>query len=318
MIRLGLQIPSFTYPGVPDDELFERVAALAVAAEESGFDSLFVMDHFYQLGGLGLPSDHMLEGYTLLGALAARTTRIQLGTLVTAVTYRNPAVLAKMVTTLDVVSQGRAILGMGAGWFEEEHDAYGIRFPPAGERLDRLEEALEICRSMFTQEQATFVGAHYRARRAMNYPRPLRPGGIPVLVGGGGEKRTLRLVARFADACNLFGSPEVFRHKLDVLARHCDDVGRDPAEITKTRLASLALGETREDAEAALAAYVRERKLDAGMVSSMFLAAGPDEVAAHVDRFREAGVEGFIFNMPHTFDPDRIRFAGSVLRPLLD
>jgi F420-dependent oxidoreductase-like protein len=318
MIRLGLQIPSFTYPGVPDDELFERVAAQAVAAEEAGFDSLFVMDHFYQLGGIGLPSDNMLEAYTLLSAVAARTSRIQLGALVTGVTYRHPAVLAKTVTTLDVVSRGRAILGIGAGWFEREHEAYGIRFPPAGERLDRLEEVLEICRAMFTQEQATFIGAHYRVRRAMNYPRPIRPDGIPVLVGGGGEKRTLRLVARYADACNLFGPPEVVRHKLDVLARHCKDVGRDPAEITKTRLGSLALGATRRDAEAALAAYVRERRLDAGIVSSMFLAAGPDEVAAHVERFREAGIEGFIFNMAHTSDPDQIRLAGSILRPLFE
>ena len=317
MIRLGLQIPNFTYPGVPDDELFERVAAQAVAAEESGFDSLFVMDHFYQLGGLGLPSDHMLEAYTLLGALAARTSSIQLGALVSSVTYRYPAVLAKIVTTLDVVSAGRAILGIGAGWYEEEHDAYGIPFPSGRERLDRLEEALQICRAMFTQELATFIGGHHWVKHALNNPRPLRPGGIPILVGGAGEQRTLQLVARYADACNLFGAPKVVRHKLEVLARHCEEVGRDPAEITATRLGSLAVGETREAAEAALAAYARESINDPAIVSAMFMAGGPDEIAAQVDAHREAGVKGFVFSMPHTSDPDQIRLAGSILGPLV-
>ena len=317
MIRLGLQIPNFTYPGVPDDDLFERIAALAAAAEESGFDSVFVMDHFYQLGGLGLPSDHMLEAYTLLAGLAARTSTIQLGALVTGVTYRHPAVLAKMVTTLDVVSSGRAILGIGAGWFEDEHAAYGIPFPPPGERLDRLEEALQICRAMFTEEHANVAGRHYQVNYALNNPRPIRPGGIPILVGGGGEKRTLRLVARYADACNLFGQPDSIRHKLAVLARHCEEVGRDPAEITTTRLGSLAVGESREEAEAVLAAFVRDRGIDEQMAAAMFMVGGPDDIAAHIAEYLDAGVEGFIFNMPHFFEPDQIRLAGSVLHPLL-
>ena len=317
MIRLGLQIPNFTYPGVPDDELFEHVAAQAVAAEESGFDSLFVMDHLYQLGGLGLPSDPMLEAYTLLSALAARTSSIQLGALVSGVTYRYPSMLAKMVTTLDVVSAGRAILGLGAGWFEEEHDAYGIRFPSPAERLDRLEEALQVCRAMLTQEQATFIGGHYWVKHAMNYPRPIRSDGIPILVGGGGEKRTLRLVARFADACNLFGEPPVVRHKLSVLARHCEEVGRDPAEITTTRLGSLAVGETRKDAEATLEPYLRDSFLDPDTVSALFMIGGPEDIAARVEAYREAGVDGFVFSMPHTSDPDQIRLAGSILGPLV-
>src|SRR5438445_701260 len=183
MIRLGLQIPSFTYPGVPDDALFERVSEIAVTAEESGFDSVWVMDHFYQLPLLGPPTLNMLESYTLLGALAARTKSVQLGTLVTGVTYRNPAVLAKEVTTLDVISRGRAILGIGAAWFDIEHEGYGVTFPPVGERMDRLEEAVQICRAMFTEETATFDGRYYRVKDAINNPRPIRPNGIPILTG---------------------------------------------------------------------------------------------------------------------------------------
>ncbi len=214
MIRLGLQIPNYTYPGVPDSELFERIADQVVAAEGSGFDSVWVMDHFYQLPMLGPSSNHMLEAYAVLSALAARTSRISLGALVTGVTYRYPAVLAKQVTTLDVISNGRAILGIGAAWNEEEHVAYGIPFLAAGERLDRLEEALQICRAMFTQDAATVEGRHSHVTGAMNYPRPIRPEGIPILVGGGGEKRTLRLVAEYADACNFFGGVDDMRHKI--------------------------------------------------------------------------------------------------------
>ncbi len=314
MIRLGLQIPSFTYPGVADDELFERIAAQAVAAEESGFDSVFVMDHFYQLPSLGKSTDRMLEAYTLLGALAVRTSTVGLGTLVTGVTYRNPAVLAKIVTTLDVVSRGRAILGIGAAWNAEEHDGYGVAFPPAGERLDLLEDALQICRAMFTQEQSTVTGHHHHTVGAFNNPRPVRPDGIPILVGGGGEKRTLRLVAEYADACNLFGPPDVLRHKFAGLDAHCAAVGRDRAEITRTRLGSVAVGDNKADADATVARYTQERGLDPGM----FMAGGPPDIADRIAEYRDAGVEGFIFNMPHTSDPDDVRRAGSVLRPLVE
>ena len=171
MFRLGLQIPSFTYPGVADDALFERVSDIALTAEESGFDSVFVMDHFYQLPLLGPPTLNMMESYTLLSALAARTTRVQLGALVTGVTYRNPALLAKTITTLDVLSKGRAVLGLGAAWNEDEHIGYGFPFPPIGERMDRLDEALTICRAMFREDRPTFEGRHYRIDRALNQPR---------------------------------------------------------------------------------------------------------------------------------------------------
>src|ERR1700722_19231225 len=170
--RFGLQIPNFTYPGVSDRDLFARVADIAGAAEESGFDSVWVMDHLYQIAGVGPRTDPMLEAYTLLGGLAARTSRVSLGTMVTGVTYRNPALLAKEVTTLDILSSGRAILGIGAAWDEKEHIGYGFTFPPLGERLDRLEEALQICRAMFTEEAPSFTGRHYRIHEALNLPRP--------------------------------------------------------------------------------------------------------------------------------------------------
>jgi F420-dependent oxidoreductase-like protein len=316
MIRLGLQIPNFTCPGVPPDRLFEQVAAQAVAAEESGFDSVWVMDHFYQLPMLGPSSANMLEGYSLLSALAARTSRVSLGTLVTGVTYRHPSVLAKQVTTLDVVSAGRAVLGIGAAWNEEEHRAYGIPFPPAPERLDRLEEALQICRAMFTQEKATVEGRYYRVTEAMNFPRPVRPDGIPVLVGGGGEKRTLRLVAEYADACNFFGGVDDVRHKLEVLQAHCEAVGRDPADVTKTRLGSLAVARSGDEARASLAEYANRQGVTPGRVAA-YTTGGPDEIADKVGALLETGLDGLIFNMGHTCDPDEIRLAGSILSPLL-
>jgi F420-dependent oxidoreductase-like protein len=203
MIRAGLQIPNFTYPDVPSDQLFERVAQLAVTAEESGFDTVMVMDHFYQLAMLGPVEHEMFEAYTLLGAIAARTSRVNLGTLVTGVTYRNPAILAKVITTLDVISKGRAFLGIGAAWFDVEHHALGVSFPPVSERFERLEEAILICQAMFRGERPTIEGKHYQVRDAINSPAPIRPGGPPLLIGGQGEKKTLRLAAQYADMLNL-------------------------------------------------------------------------------------------------------------------
>src|SRR2546427_11759223 len=190
--RLGLQLPRFTYEGVPDSALFERIALIATTAEDAGFDSVWVMDHFYQIPGMGDRTEPMLESYTLLGGIASRTSRARLGTMVTGVTYRNPAHLAKMVTTLDIVSSGRAILGIGAAWNEDEHRGYGFDFPSAGERLARLEEAVQICRGMLTEEELTFQGRFYRTNGALNFPRPVRPGGIPILIVGPGARRRLR------------------------------------------------------------------------------------------------------------------------------
>ncbi|HET9729082.1 MAG TPA: LLM class F420-dependent oxidoreductase, partial [Acidimicrobiia bacterium] len=241
MTSFGFQIPNFRHAGAPDREMFDRTLALALAAEQSGFESVWVMDHFWQLPALGGPDEPILEAYTLLGALAARTERVQLGTLVTGVVYRNPALLAKMVTTLDVISHGRAILGIGAGWYEPEHLGMGFGFPSDRERLDRLEEAVQICRAILRNERPTFNGRYYTTDDARNVPAPIREGGPKIMIGGSGERRTLKLVAQYADQCNVSGGPETLRHKLAVLDSHCQAVGRDRSEITTTRLGTLVL-----------------------------------------------------------------------------
>jgi F420-dependent oxidoreductase-like protein len=248
MTTFGMQMPSFTFDGLPTSALFERVAETAIAAEGSGFDSFWVMDHYHQIGTQGPPSEPMLEAYTLLSGVAARTSRISLGAMVTGVTYRNPAFLAKVVTTLDVVSTGRAILGIGAAWNEEESRAYGYDWPVVKERMERLEDALQICRAMFTHERSSFRGTRHSIDGAYNVPQPVQPGGPRILIGGGGERRTLRLVARYADLWNGFGSPQDVRRKLEVIAEHCREIGRDPAEISTTRLGTIAIADTIEEA----------------------------------------------------------------------
>ena len=223
---------------------------MAAAADGSGWDTVMVMDHFYQLPLLGPPENEMFEAYTLLGAIAARTSNVKLGTLVTGVTYRNPAVLAKIVTSLDVISKGRAFLGIGAAWFDLEHEGLGVDFPPVKERFERLEEALHICRAMFRGERPTFEGKHYRVKDAINSPAPITPGGPPIMIGGQGEKKTLRLMAQHAEMANFMSGFDELPRKLEVLAGHCADVGRDMADINKTALVSLFLGQTHEEAVA--------------------------------------------------------------------
>jgi F420-dependent oxidoreductase-like protein len=236
LIRRGIHFGSY---GSVDDgaAVFERLAQAARLAEDAGFDAISVPDHVHQNRVGGGPASPMFEAYTVLGALAAVTSRVHLFSLVSPVTLRAPGLLAKAVTTLDVISGGRAVLGVGAGWDVDEHEAYGIEFPGLGERFDRLDEELAICRAMFTTEQTTYAGKFYAMKDAYNSPRPAR-GSIPVLVAGGGEKRTLNLVAQYGDACNVVaGEVADVRHKFDVLAAHCERIGRDPAEITKTLFA---------------------------------------------------------------------------------
>lgn len=319
MIRLGLQLPVFTYPGLPDDRLFDRVVEVATAAEASGFDALLLMDHVQQIGGVGRPEDPMLEPYTLLGALAARTTRIRLGTLVSGVVYRNPALLAKMVTTLDVISNGRAILGIGAAWYEDEATRYGYDWPAAGARLDRLEDALRICRAMFTQERATVEGRHHQIRDALNNPRPIQPGGPKILVGGGGERRTLRLAVRYADGCNIFDSLDAVRRKLPILEQHCRDLGRDPSEIAKTRLSMLCLAPTASEAERRLDQTLSSlpSPLPQDQLRALFIAGDPDAVCRQIQEHVEAGLDGLVVSFPHGVSPDEVAFAGRILSPLL-
>jgi len=237
LFRRGIHFGSY---GRADDgaAVFGRLAEAAAAAEAAGFDAISVPDHVHQNQTGGGPDSPMFEAYTLLGALAMRTSAARLYALVSPVTLRHPGLLAKAVTTLDVLSGGRAILGLGAGWDAAESAAYGIAFPATGERFDRLEEALAVCDALLGAERATFSGQYYTLREARNSPRPVR-GTVPVLVAGGGERRTLDLVARYGDACNVFaGDPATVRHKFGVLDRHCARVGRDPAEITRTVFAA--------------------------------------------------------------------------------
>jgi F420-dependent oxidoreductase-like protein len=314
--RFGLQIPNFTFPGVPDDKMFETIAATAQAAEKSGFDSVWVMDHLYQIPNVGPETDPMLEAYTLLGAIAARTSKVSLGTMVTGVTYRNPALLAKEITTLDVISAGRAILGIGAAWNEHEHEGYGFSFPPVKGRMDRLEEALQICKAMFTEERTNFEGRYYRTNDAYNYPRPIRPDGIPILIGGGGEKRTLRLVAQYADACNFFGDLSEIKHKVQVLERHCADVRRDPAGITKTRLGGLMIASSAAEAESKGEHVRQARNMPKERYDGYFVAGDPDAVAEQTRAYLDAGLDGLIFNVHDATDVETIELAGKTLSSL--
>ena len=234
-VDLALHLSQFDHPSDPA-ALAPALAAVARAADEGGFSTITAMDHFFQMESPGRSAEQpMLEGYTLLAFLAAHTQRVRLGLLVTGVTYRHPGILAKTVATLDVLSGGRAMLGIGAAWYEREHLALGVPYPPVAERFERLEETLRVCRQMWGDDDGPFAGQHYRLAETLCHPAPLQGQGLPVLIGGSGERKTLRLVARYADACNLFDvGAEGLSHKIDVLHRHCEDVGRDPGEIAIT------------------------------------------------------------------------------------
>ncbi len=245
-VKVGLQVPDFTWPGGPSS-LGSELAAVAKTADEAGFEFISVMDHFFQIGAVGPPEHDMLEAYTTLGYLAACTSRARLVTLVTGVVYRHPGILAKIITTLDVLSGGRAWLGVGAAWNEEESRGLGIPFPPVAERFERLEETLQICLQMWRGDESPYYGRHYQLERPLNYPKPLSQPHPPILIGGSGERKTLRFVAQYGQACNLFPGPDLAR-KLDVLRGHCQDVGRDYDEILKTCYFIFDVGEKGEKA----------------------------------------------------------------------
>jgi len=326
-IRMALQIPNFTYPNTPPDALFARVAASAREAEASGFDAVLVMDHFYQLPMLGPTHHEMLEAYPLLGALAAQTQRVRLGTLVAGNTYRNPAHFAKIVTTLDVVSRGRAILGIGAGWFEPEHQGYGFDFPPIGERLSRLDEALQIIRAMLRGEKPTFEGRYYRTQDALNVPAPVQPGGPAILIGGTGEQRTLKLFARYADESNWTCPPEEFARKLEALDKHCAAVGRKRSDINVTWLGSLLVAPTQEAAEKLRDEYLRARGMDWGAlppamrerIAAVMVLGDPDTVGEFVQRkIVGQGLDGIIVNLPaNGHEPETVQLAARTLKAAL-
>ena len=243
-MKLGLHVSDFTWPGGPA-RLGANLATIAQTAEAAGFDRISVMDHFFQIQMIGPPEREMLEAYTTLGYVAAKTSAIKLLTVVTGVIYRQPALLAKAMSTLDVLSGGRAMLGIGAAWNEEEARGLGFPFPPLGERFERLEETLQIVLQMWSDDDGPYHGHHYHLERTLNSPQPLQRPHPPILIGGSGERKTLRLVAQYADACNLFGSPDV-GHKLDVLRSHCERLGRDYDSIEKTVITTFDVGENGE------------------------------------------------------------------------
>ncbi|WP_067569322.1 LLM class F420-dependent oxidoreductase [Nocardia acidivorans] len=325
-IRLGYQMPNFSY-GVPPRELFAAVTAQAREAEAAGFDAAFVMDHFYQLPLLGTPDQPMLEAYTALSGLAAATERIQLSALVTGNTYRNPALTAKTVTTLDVVSSGRAVLGIGAGWFELEHQAYGFEFGTFTERFERLEEALQIITPMLRGQHSTFDGRWYHTKDAMNEPRVRDD--LPVMLGGGGEKKTFALAARFADHLNIICNASELPRKLDALHARLDEAGRDRASLETSFLAFVIVDEDGDRARKAQADMLARQgitDLSALPVAALRqtpadrqFAGTPDEVAEQLQsRVLDHGIDGLIVNLvTNGHEPGTVELAGRALAPLV-
>jgi F420-dependent oxidoreductase-like protein len=321
-MRLALQIPNFTYPDVAPEDLFETVATIATTAEESGFDTVLVMDHFYQLPGLGTPDDPMFEAYTLLGAIAARTERVQLGTLVTGVTYRNPAFLAKVVSALDVISRGRAILGIGAAWFDTEHDALGFEFPPVSQRFEMLEEAIHITQAMFEDSRPTFEGKHFRVNGAINNPKPIRDH-VPLMVGGQGEKKTLRIAADYADLVNFTSGLDEVPRKLEVLEGHLANAGRPRSDVSTSVLSFLITGETDDEAFATRNELVQGMGMSwddldedtRTMLGNRMLVGGPDTIGELVqERILGQGLDAITVNIPSGGHlPEVVARAGQVL-----
>ena len=310
MATYGLQLPDFSWIVDADPPTtMERLRSAAEAAEESGYASLWVMDHLLQLPPLGGPAASILEGYVTLGALAAVTTRVELGTLVTGVTYRNPAHLAKQIASLDALSGGRAILGIGAAWYDVEHEAYGWEFPPIKERFERLNEAVAICRGMFDNETFSYSGTHYSVADARVVPRPQRR--IPIMIGGSGERKTLRMVAQFADLCNVGGTAGVVGRKLAILDQHCADVGRDPREVKRTAMVSLfvSANDAERDGLRGLLSYDTNDE-----VRDRMIIATADEAAEGIAAIVAAGADEVIVNLPLIKSVDAIHTAADVLK----
>ncbi|KAA0102148.1 LLM class F420-dependent oxidoreductase [Mycolicibacterium sp. P1-18] len=301
-IKLGYQIPNFSY-GTGVEQLFPTVVAQAREADAAGFDSVYLMDHFYQLPGLGTPDQPMLEAYTALGALAAATENVQLGTLVTGNTYRNPTLLAKAITTLDVISQGRAILGLGAGWFELEHDQLGYEFGTFTDRFNKLSEALEIILPMLEGERPTFSGTYYRTQEAMAEPRYRDH--IPLMIGGSGEKKTIPLAVKHFDHLNLIAGFDDLPGKVEVVKRRCEDVGRDPATLETSTLITVIVDEkaTLDD--------VPEGSRQRTAIGA------PEAIAEQIKaKVFDQGIGGIIFNMPK-YTPGAVAAVAEAVKPLL-
>lgn len=290
-MKIGLQIPNFTWPGGPA-LIGPKLAEIAGTAEEAGFESLWVMDHFFQIRGVGPAEAEMLESYSTLGYVAGVTQRVKLGALVTGVIYRHPGLLVKTATTLDVLSGGRAYFGLGAAWFEREAVGLGVPFPALKERFERLEETLQITKQMWSDDSGPYSGRHFQLAETMCHPQPITRPHPPILIGGMGEHKTLRLVAQYADACNLFARMgiETIRSKLDVLKRHCERLGRDYAEIEKTTLNTAHIVEGAADAR---------------------------NIVEECRTLAQAGIQHCIFNMPNVHEIEPLRIFGQEIIPPL-
>ncbi|MBK9942034.1 MAG: LLM class F420-dependent oxidoreductase [Kouleothrix sp.] len=288
-MRIGLQIPSFTWPGGAA-EIGARLAQIGRAADDAGFYSLWVMDHFFQIGMVGPPEEPMLEGYSALSFLAAATKRAMLGTLVTGVIYRHPGLLVKTVTTLDVLSGGRAYFGIGAAWNEQESRGLGVPFPALKTRFEQLEEALQIAHQMWRGDRTAYTGTHYQLADPLNSPQALAQPHPPIMIGGAGEQKTLRLVAQYADACNLFArmGNDVLRQKLDILKGHCDAVGRPYEAIERTALGTVQLAPGADT---------------------------PASVIAQCRSLAEVGIQHVIFNMPNVHELAPLEAFGREIIP---
>ena len=324
-IRLGYQIPNYSYPGGDPARIFPTVVAQAQAAEGAGFDTVLVMDHFYQLPGLGAPDEPMLESYTALAGIAGATETVQLSALVTGNTYRNPAMLAKTVTTLDVVSGGRAVLAIGAGWFELEHQQFGYDFGTFTDRFERLGEALDIIVPMLRGGRPSVDGTWYRTESAINEPRVRDT--LPVMIGGGGERKTFGFAARYADHLNIICDADALPQKLEAVAQRCEEAGRDRSTLETSFLAFGFIAEDGDQARAMHKAFAGERGLDLDTLDDAARAAAtarhfvgsPDEVAEQVQqRVLDTGIDGIIINLvANGHEPGIVELAGQALRPLV-
>ncbi len=295
-MRLGLQVPNFTWPN-GQENLGDTFGLIAQRAERAGFYSMWVMDHFFQIRNVGPAESEMLESYSALAFAAGRTNRIKLGTMVTGVTYRHPGLLVKTVTTLDVLSHGRAYLGIGAAWNEEEHRGLGVPFPSVSERFERLEETLQIAHQMWSGIEKPFEGKHYQLARPLNSPRSVQKPHPPILIGGSGERKTLRLVAQYGDGCNLFArlGDDQLKHKLDVLRDHCQSIGRPYEEIEKTTLNSFQLSRD-------------------GRNGSM----SPAAAIEHFASLAAMGIDQAIFSMPNVYDLEPFDLLATEIIPVVE
>ena len=316
-MQFGLQHPnfSFDYNGQDNNvsDIADSLKMLITKAENTGFDSFWVMDHFHQIQFVGRPEEPMLEGWSVISMLAGLTTKIKLGTLVTGIIYRYPSVLAKIAATLDVLSKGRLFMGIGAAWNEQESLAYGISFPSNQERLLRLEEAIQVIRKMWTEEpNASFEGKYYQIKNAYCNPKPMQKPSPPILVGGSGERKTLKIVAKYADACNLFGSPDTLKKKLDILKEHCKSVGRDYDSILKTKLATIVVDENKEMADN----RVQEtfRGMPEEQIKEFVIYGTPEDIQSQIRALEQVGIQYLIVNFEFSRELEALdTFAKTVI-----